>query len=57
MFYFLVIFIFQVDPHAYSTYDAVYLYAIAVNACLADGWPAENSTQVWKYLKDRVFKG
>ena len=38
-------------------YDAVYLYALAVNACLADGWPPENSSHVMKYLTNREFQG
>ena len=38
-------------------YDAVYLYALAVNACLADGWPPENSSHAMKYLTNREFQG
>ncbi len=50
-------FFFQIDPHAFSLYDAVYLYALAVEKSLVDERPPDNSSYVIQYLTDVFIKG
>ena len=48
---------FQIDLHSSAIFDAVTLYAIAVNACLSNGCDVTDHRAVSQYLFDHTFMG
>ncbi len=45
------------DKFSPFLYDAVMLYAIAINETLARGGDPRNGNQIWNNMRKKVFKG